>query len=104
MTDITTLADIAKATPSPIRPWIAERFTAGGVFGVTVNVLGIITNYFLAGPVGSPAAVIIGRTESAPRGRQNFYIGGRLKGGTLVNSQDFYDAISQYDGVGVSAA
>lgn len=102
MANARTYADIVKAAPTPLRPWVAERFPDGGVFGVTANILGVITNYFLTGPVGSPAAFIIGRVEMLPGGRQDRYVGSRLKGGTLVTDEDFDLEIGQYNTAAVA--
>ena len=96
-TSARTYADIDKAAPTQLRPWTAQRFPEGGVFGVTANILGVITNYFLTGPVGGPTAVIVGRVEMHDGGRQHHYLGHGLKGGTFVDADEFHRELSQLD-------
>lgn len=83
-----TFADVTKAAGVELSP-VRYETLPDGLFLATANVLGILTDYIFDGKIGDPEATIIGRVELMHGGRNNHYIGDRLKGGMYVGKDSF---------------
>lgn len=83
-----TLADVTKAAGIELRPTMHESLP-DGLFLATATIVGIPTNYIFDGSLGDPEATVIGRVELMPGGRNNHYVGDRLKGGLWVGKDSF---------------